>query len=96
MRYPYIQLLQTDKIKNVSELTCHFSNQERNELEKMFEFMLNEYNGKSFLLKNILDDCISILLVKMLRKVYFNNMEENFSSFWEEVTDYIEENIGND
>ncbi len=93
---PYLSLLDSDELKNSSELMCHFAHQERFELEKIFEIMLSEYDGKNFLYKNILDDCMSILLAKIIRKVYFNNMEEKFSYFWEEVADYIEENIGSD
>lgn len=73
-----------------------FWGQERKEVEFILACMLKEHQVKLPSSNRIMENYLSILLEKMLRKSNINNCGALSSSMWDELCSYIERNLGSD
>jgi len=70
-----------------------FSGQERREIESLFEMMLTEQHEKKKNWNAIMESCLNIIIVKMLRKAQFDTEEVSFNTIWLELLEFIDANL---
>ena len=92
--FSVLQLTVFESLRQGSEYgVVQFSGTERDEIEQLFDSMHAEYQRKDAFKRAVLESYMSILLVKLLRKT---TSQDDKSSKWRALSDYIDENLGND
>ena len=77
--------------KNAGKIS--FSGEDRKEIERLIETMLKEYESCLPYSDKVIENCMSIIMMKMLRKTETGG-ESISKDWWEELAEYIDENIG--
>ena len=73
-----------------------FSEGERKELENIFEYMLREKKEGLPEWSKILENYLNIVVTKMLRKAHGSLELHSINTVWEELSEYIDQNLGNE
>ena len=79
------------KDKNGGKLS--FFGNERKEIEFIISKMLDEYNSELPEADRVIENYLGILLTKMLRKTLMSNTGVHIKDVWDELTEYIDENL---
>lgn len=79
------------KDKNGGKLS--FFSDERKEIEFIIAKMLDEYNSELPESDRVIENYLGILLTKMLRKTLISDTGVQIKDVWEELTEYIDENL---
>ena len=97
--FAILQLTAFDEIRRESDDSMiSFSGQERDEIEHIIQSMLWEYKHQGASWRTMLESYMNILIVRILRRVRFETVEQDKSSpdVWAELSDYIDANLGAD
>lgn len=70
-----------------------FLGEERKEIERLIETMLKEYESCLPYSDKVIENCMSIIIMKMLRKTETGG-ESISKDWWEELVEYIDANLG--
>ena len=79
------------KDKNGGKLS--FFSDERKEIEFIIAKMLDEYNSELPESDRVIENYLGILLTKMLRKTLISDTGVQIKDVWQELTEYIDENL---
>ena len=69
-----------------------FFGRERKEIEDIVEAMLREYRKKETSWERVMENYLSVIITKMLRKTELNVQEDDSDRMWRELTKYIDDN----
>ena len=73
-----------------------FSGNERKEIENIFEYMLREKKEGLPSWSKVLENYLNIIVTKMLRKTHGSLEIHNMNTVWEELSEYIDKNLGDE
>ncbi len=93
--FALLQLTAFDELRkeNNDGMVSFFGN-ERDEIETLLQSMLSEYRSKNSFRRTVLESYMNILLVKILRKTAAEPHSDDRSGTWQEIADYIDQNLG--
>lgn len=70
-----------------------FDVEEQSEIERLLSAMLREYRGRAAGWQTALKSYMNILFIHMLRKTTVGAIGEDSASIWEDLQEYIDENL---
>lgn len=93
--FALLQLTAFDELRRENDdgMVSFFGN-ERDEIETLFHSMLLEYRSDQPFRRTVLESYMNILLVKILRKTSADTRSGERSGAWQEIADYIDQNLG--
>lgn len=95
--FAVLQLTAFDEVRRESQDSMiSFTGEEREEIEQIVKAMLREYKAKNTSWRTMLESYMNILIVRMLRRVRFENADKSETDIWSELSDYIDANLGSD
>ena len=71
-----------------------FAGEERAEVENLLRGMMREYERREQSWDTVMENYLNILITKMLRKARLGMAEESMGDVWQELSDYIDGNLG--
>lgn len=92
--FAVLQLTAFDELRRESdENMISFTGEERDEIEQILQTMLREYEERNVSWQTVLESYMSVLIVRILRRVRFVMADKAQPDIWKELVDYIDANL---
>lgn len=95
--FAVLQLTVFDEVRRESDDSMiSFSGTERDEIEAIMRTMLDEFAAHKDSWRTMLESYMNILIIRILRRVRFENADKSQPDLWAQLFDYIDRNLGSD
>lgn len=95
--FAMLQLTAFDELRLDSDTgITAFSGAERDGIERILDTMLAEYRTRQPSWKTVMESCMNILMIRLLRRFRFAGTDGCEDTTWRELRDYIDRNLGAD